>query len=94
MKRERLIEETPMILETLAQSTATTHHFENGKEVFPCSCGETHENVYVWLLHKWLDACRLVGMYPGEREGTIIAYCEQCGQGFEVDVSGDLTTLV
>lgn len=63
-------------------STASNNfslYFQDGKEVFPCRCGEIHENKEDWMKHQCFHdrVCR-----HDQIEG--LGFCTQCGKLIEL----------
>jgi hypothetical protein len=63
-------------------SSCTTLHFENGEQVYPCRCGETHRGdyaLYDWGHHNCLhDSGELHAIAEDQ------FMCPECGKSFVV----------
>jgi hypothetical protein len=62
-------------------SNGVTRVFEDGEEVFPCTCGETHRGehgVCTYMEHTCLHGEGIVRVHDD------IGYCSQCGRSFEI----------
>mgnify|MGYP001620048011 CR=1 FL=1 len=65
-----------------SSTTGTTLHFEDGKQVFPCRCGQTHRGpyaVYDYGHHNCLHEAPLWELEPGW------AICAACGLTFKIE---------
>lgn len=62
-----------------------TMYFENGEEVFPCRCGETHRgaDVYTFGHHNCFHNTPLMKMQ--KIDGIEQAICPDCGELFELE---------
>ena len=67
-----------------ADCNSMTIHLEDGQQVYPCRCGETHRGEYAmedFAHHNCLHEEKLLDWsdHGGGERGLL---CPQCGQGF------------
>ena len=56
-----------------------TYYYKDGKQVYPCRCGQTHNDVYDWLHHQ----CYHNTVWKHD-EMEDIGYCVECGKTIEL----------
>lgn len=70
-----------MIATTANNATA---HFENGVQVYPCRCGETHRGEYAAYVFDHHECFHAVEMILETVAGHPLAICPACGKSWQM----------
>ena len=65
-------------------SSTITLYFEDGQEVFPCRCGETHQPGYDFGHHNCFHETDL--LLENNRDGSFQVICPDCGMAWSASL--------
>lgn len=73
----------PPVLNPTTGTDAVTLYYEDGEQVYPCRCGETHRGPYAMydeLHHDCYHRGRLITPFDPKQ-----VLCSECGESFRVE---------